>query len=107
MSKYGSKLNARIAEHHAICMVKKIMALMWVASYHGGVWISAGGGTANVIAGEIAAASGVTYERAHALLDIWGEHKWYHLFNVANRGWESPRFDARTIAKAAARNLGR
>ena len=107
MSKLGEKLLARRREHHAICMVKKTMSLLWVASYHGGVWISAGGGTANVLAGEIAQATGVSYEQAHHLLNVWGETRWYFLFHVANRGYENPRFDARTVAKAAARGLGK
>jgi hypothetical protein len=106
MSKYGSKLSERIKEHHAICVVKKIMALMWAATDHGGVWVSVGGGTANVLAGAVAQASGVSYEQAHHLLNVWGEREWYVTFHNANRGYENPRFDARTIAKAAVKALG-
>lgn len=105
--KLGEKLLARRREHHAMCMVHKITALLWVATENGGVWVSAGGGTANVLAGEIAQATGVSYEQAHHLLNKYGGEDWYFLFHVVNRGCENPRFDARTIAKAAARGLGK
>ena len=86
-------------------------ALAATAAANGGFWVSAGGGTANVVAGEIARATGVSFEEAHRALDATAETAdWY-----ANMAYAQPwavdawhddvpgRWDARTIARAACR----
>ena len=87
------------------------------AARNGGFWVSAGGGTANVVAGELARATGATFEDAHRALDIlgrevWGTEEWYQAMAEYN-GWPAPwasdpdemRWDARTIARAACRSV--
>ena len=90
-------------------------ALAQCAARNGGFWVSASGGTANVVAGEISRSTGSSYEEAHQALDAtgplaWGEELWYAEMAYA-QPWafdayheETPgRWDARTIAKAACR----
>ena len=84
------------------------------AAKNGGFWCSAGGGTANVIAGTIARELGVRYEQAQRALDLVGGTGWY-----VNTCWDQPgtpfdgsdcndfRFDAETVAKAACRRVAR
>lgn len=92
------------------------------AAAHGGFWVSAAGGTANVVAGEIARATGVSFEDAHRALDAtaevaWGDHDWYNAMAAA-QPWPVAtipfdderdewycRWDARTIARAACRSV--
>jgi len=106
MGKLGEKLLARRREHHAMCMVHQVMRLLWAATENGGIFISAGGGTANVLAEGISRHCGVTFEEAHHLLNEYGERDWYALFYNKNRAWEVHRFDARTLTKAAAQAVG-
>jgi len=90
-------------------------ALAATAAANGGFWVSASGGTANVVAGEIARATGVTFEDAHHALDATGGDGWYQAMAEAQPWpvatvpydderdeWYS-RWDARTIARAACR----
>lgn len=98
----------------------RFFQLVGVAAKYGGFWVSAGGGTANVVAGVIARATGVSFEEALRLLDEagkewagriiledvgpeWADHPrmgWYEVMAT----WASgERFDARTIARAACR----
>jgi hypothetical protein len=77
------------------------------AQKYGGLWVSAAGGTANVVAGELARLCSCEYQEAHRALDITGGENWYADL-AAMQPWAmesepSPRWDARTIAKAAAR----
>ena len=85
-----------------------------VAASHGGFWVSAAGGTANVVAGVISRATGVTYAQAHDALDAMGRHlmgeDWYcHLAAIQPWPWldmdaaADARWDAATLAKAACR----
>lgn len=43
-----------------------------VAAANGGFWVSAGGGTANVVAGEISRATGASFDEAMAALNETG-----------------------------------
>ena len=84
------------------------------AAANGGFWVSAAGGTANVVAGVISSATGVSYEDAHHALDVMGREvlgdNWYQQLAEAQQ-WprndldsaDGARWDARTIARAAAR----
>lgn len=85
-------------------------ALAATAAANGGFWVSAAGGTANVVAGEIARATGVTFEDAHHALDVTGGEGWYAEMAYAQPwaidAWHDDvpgRWDARTIARAACR----
>lgn len=86
----------------------KFHSLAAIASANGGLWVSAAGGTANVVAGEISRATGVSFEEAHQLLDITGGENWYEEL-AYQQPWpinhipEEPRWDARVIARAACR----
>lgn len=101
---------------------RRFFRLAEVAARHGGFWVSAGGGTANVVAGVIARATGVSFEEAQRLLDEAGKEwaarailedvgpeladhirmGWYEVLSVLASSGE--RFDARTIARAACRH---
>lgn len=93
----------------ATCAARRFFMLSETAAKYGGFWVSAGGGTANVVAGEIARATGVSFEEALRLLEEagqeWADHlclDWYEVLGtVASSG---DRFDARTIARAACRH---
>jgi hypothetical protein len=96
---------------------RRFFVLAHTAASHGGFWVSAAGGTANVVAGEIARAIGVSFAAAHRALDAVGGSGWYQ--DLAEmQPWpimEIPydhdtdqwlcRWDARTIARAAVRPL--
>jgi len=86
--------------------------LAGVAARHGGFWVSAGGGTANVVAGTIARATGVSFEAAHDALDTQGNailgEDWYGALAASQPyrmedAYEASRWDARTVAWAAVR----
>jgi len=95
-------------------------ALAKSAARNGGFWVSAGGGTANVVAGIIARATGASFEEAHRAMDLtgceaWGED-WYAVLASAmpwgydvipqrDDGTWWCRFDAGTVARAACRPL--
>ena len=93
--------------------IKKFFSLAEVAAKNGGFWVSASGGTANVVAGEIARHTGETFEAAWTALDIVGRELypdgWYdQLFFSQPFGWdmdaaENARWDAALIARAACR----
>ncbi len=92
----------------------KFFRLAKVAAHRGGFYVSAGGGTANVVAGEIARCTNSTYGHAHAALDAAGRNAlgddWYCQLAAA-QPWPqfdmeaaaTARWDARTIARAACR----
>jgi len=90
-------------------VAKKFHSLAATAARNGGFWVSAGGGTANVVAGEISRATGVTFEDAHIALDVTGGPDWYADMAQA-QPWpmgippEFIRWDARLIARAAIRS---
>jgi hypothetical protein len=93
---------------------RRFFELAAVAAKTGGFWVSAGGGTANVIAGEISRQFDVEFAEAKEILsnvgeDFFGTFEWY-----AEMAWCQPwspldvpddlgRWDARLIAKAACR----
>jgi hypothetical protein len=93
----------------------KAHALVAAAARNGGLWISAAGGTANIVAGEIARATGVSFDDALWALDAtgkvyWGRDDWYAGWADAQPWrWEdldaasAARFSARTVARAACR----
>jgi len=91
-------------------------ALATTAASNGGFFVSAAGGTANVVAGEIARATGVSFEDAqHALNVTATTEDWYGDMAAAQPfgygvipfddelGEWYCRWDARTIARAACR----
>jgi hypothetical protein len=103
----------------ALIAAARFHSLAACAAAHGGFWVSAGGGTANVVAGEIARVTGVTFEDAHHALDITGREAWgddwygaiaaaqpfgYGVipFDDEREEWYC-RWGARTIARAACR----
>ena len=106
---------------NALIAAARFHALAVTAAANGGFWVSAGGGTANVIAGEIARATGVTFVDALHALDVtgreaWGDD-WYGALAAAQpfgygvipfddhlNEWYC-RWDARTIARAACRPM--
>lgn len=101
-----STMVAYIAASQFFCLAK-------TAAAHGGFWVSCGGGTANVVAGEISRICNVSYEEAHRVLNSVGEQlsntdNWYqHLADIQpsvdifdDNGF---RWDARTVARAACR----
>jgi len=114
--------NARI-------VAREFFRLAQAAARHGGFWVSAGGGTARVVAAVIAANTGASMSDAMRVLTQegnlaallhgpkyygWkGPFEWYEwLADIQPFRMEdlnaSARFDARTIARAAVRaaNLG-
>jgi hypothetical protein len=87
---------------------RKIHRLLKVASENGGLWVSAAGGTANVLAGELSKKLGCGYMEAHRYLNITGGQGWYRELAYAQPWrWDDmdsameARFDAITVAKAA------
>ena len=92
----------------ALEAANKFHQLAKTASRSGGMWISAAGGTANVIAGVIARAVGVSFEEAYHALDASGGANWYADL-AYQQPWavdylpEHPRWDADLIARAACR----
>ena len=95
---------------------RRFFRLAEVAALNGGFWVSAAGGTANVVAGTIARHCGISFEDALDILDQagreWAGDDWYAtlMFIQPFRldGWddwnEMPgRWDVRTVAKAACR----
>jgi len=91
---------------------RKIHRFLEVASKNGGLWVSAAGGTANVLAGELAKKLNCAYLDAHRYLNITGGQEWYRELAYAQPWrWDDmdaaveARFDARTIAKAALRRI--
>lgn len=101
---------------NAAAAARKFFRLAEAAAQHGGFWVSAAGGTANVVAGTIARRFGISFEEALRLLDEtgreWGGDGWYATLAYIqpfpwDAGWGDDvppgRFDARTIARAACR----
>lgn len=103
----------------ALIAAARFHSLAGTAAANGGFWVSAAGGTANVVAGEIARATGVTFEDAHRALAVTGREAWgddwygaiaaaqpfgYGVipFDDKREEWYC-RWDARTIARAACR----
>ncbi len=85
-------------------------ALSYAASRNGGLWVSAGGGTANVAAGILSRQLNVSYKEAHDALDWTGGSEWYQRLAEA-QPWpltsspepETVRWKVETIMKAACR----
>ena len=101
----------------AVAAARRFFRLAECAARHGGFWVSAAGGTANVVAGCLARHFGISYEDAHLILDEvgreWAGQDWYATLAYIqpfpwDAGWcdDVPpgRFDARTIARAACRH---
>ena len=95
---------------NALIAAARFHALAATAAANGGFWVSAGGGTANVVAGEIARATGAEFAEAHRALDLTGGEDWYSTMAYAQPwpidSWHDDvpgRWDARTIARAACR----
>ena len=106
------ELAARAARH--------FFRLAEAAARHGGFWVSAAGGTANVVAGVIAKRCGITFPDALRILNkagqAWAGRDWYTVlallqpFRMENfdgrdlwEAWPPGRWDARTVARAAVR----
>ena len=95
----------------ALIVAARFHGLAATASVNGGFWVSAAGGTANVVAGVISRATGVSFEDAHRALDATASSEdWYEELAAAQPwsidAWhdEVPgRWDAATIARAACR----
>jgi len=110
----------------ATTVAREFFRLAFTAARNGGFWVSAGGGTARVVAGEIARSAGISFEDAWRALDQEGSQfadkygpalyghsgpfNWYELlsdiqpFRPDNLDAAADaRFDARTIARAAVR----
>lgn len=95
-------------------------SLVEAAARHGGLWVSAGGGTARAAAGEIARRTGVSFDDALHALDVVGRDLvpgggWYswmayvqphHPFRlpIDDEGNLDVRWDVVTIAAAASRS---
>ena len=100
----------------AFVAAARLHALAMVAAKNGGFWVSFAGGTANVAAGIIAKATGVTFDQAFHALDIMGKDlladDWYSIWAFA-QPWryddmdsaQDARFDIRTIARAAVKGI--
>ena len=95
---------------------RRFFRLAEVAALNGGFWVSAAGGSANVVAGEIARRFGITFEDARQILDKagrdWAGDDWYAVLMFIQPfrldGWDDwdgvpGRWDVRTVAKAACR----
>lgn len=92
----------------------KFFELSYVAAQNGGFWVSASGGTANVVAREISRAVDLPFEECSKILAIVGaaefhyssDLSWYNeLHNLSSfYDFEEPRWDVRTIIRAAARS---
>ena len=91
----------------------RFVGLAQTAANNGGFWVSAAGGTASAVAGEIAARTGVTFNEARKILDrvctdLIG-NDWYawmaeiQPFPMCTIPEWDARWDARTIARAACR----
>lgn len=101
---------------NALIAAARFHALAATAAANGGFWVSAAGGTANVVAGEISRATGVAFEDAHRALEVTAASEdWYGdmaaaqpfgygviPFDDERDEWYC-RWDARTIARAACR----
>ena len=103
----------------ALIAAARFHALAATAAANGGFWVSGSGGTANVVAGEIARATGVSFDEAHWALEetadiVWGTRDgWSSEMAYAQPvQWENAleyamddgfRWDARIIARAACR----
>lgn len=92
----------------ALKIANEFHNLAIVAARNGGFWVSAGGGTANVVANEICKKTGVSFEQGLKVLDLTGGKDWYmelamsqpwpiHTFHEEIPG----RWDVITIARAA------
>jgi hypothetical protein len=80
-------------------------ALDWAHSQRA-MWVSAAGGTANVLAGEISRFTGSSYEEAHNALDVAGGPDWYdELPAHSNPFVQNDWTDARGLGKAMARRF--
>ena len=95
---------------NALIAAARFHALAASAAANGGFWVSAGGGTANVVAGEIARATGAPFDEALHALDVTGGEDWCARLAYAQPwavdAWHDGvpgRWDARTIARAACR----
>jgi len=56
---------------------RRFFSLAACAARNGGFWVSASGGTANVVAGVISRETGVSFQDAHNALDDIGGEGWY------------------------------
>jgi hypothetical protein len=89
----------------------RFFALAECAASHGGFWVSAAGGTANAVAGELCRRCGVSFADALEVLDKAGKEFLGEGWYVALADIQPPvcdfeyRFDARTVARAACRGL--
>ena len=105
--------------NNAARAARRFFKLAEVAARNGGFWVSAGGGSANVVAGVIARQCGISFEDARRILDQvgreWGGRDWYAVLAGIQPfrldGWDPwdswedvpGRWDVRTVAKAACR----
>ena len=91
--------------YNLITACVRFSSLINTAARNGGVYVSAGGGTANVASGIIARRCNVKFEEAHRCLEVvgldWAEveaqNPWPFLEGINY----DPRWGVETIAKAA------
>lgn len=92
----------------AVKIAKEFHFLAHIAARNGGFWVSAGGGTANIIAGIISRSANVDFKSAHKALNETGGNDWYMNMAMA-QPWrldayfeETPgRWNVSTIVSAA------
>ena len=96
----------------AISIAKEFHRISRIIPKYGCFWVSAAGGTANVVAGEIAIAAQISYDEAHLCLDraaeLMGIDDWYgDLYYYHNNGdfSASYRYDAKEIVRLATRSV--
>jgi len=71
------------------------------------MWVSAGGGTFNVLAGAVACHAGVSFDQAHDALDQVGGPDWRDALWTRNHLNDGDGVDATGVAKFLARQARR
>ena len=100
-------MNTNVLNTNTLIAAARFHALAEKVVANGGFRISASRYNANVVAGEISRATGVSFEEARRALDVTGGEEWKdcayaHSWPVSGR-WVEGRFAARTVARAACR----
>lgn len=95
-------------------IIERFFQLAETAARNGGFWVSAGGGSHRVVAGEIARATGSDFEAACEAVSAAGRARWGTFWYTELAGlsgtmdvpdWDELRFDVRTIVRAAIRSV--
>ena len=70
------------------------------------MWVSAAGGTANVLAGELSRFTGASFDAAHAALDMAGGPDWYEMLPAHFNPFDYTDWtDAKGVGKALSRRF--